>query len=325
MWLFDWLFKRKDGTTVDHAAGHNRDQDERFIDLPTCRFFGPSKSSPNGRFRIAWDSGEAGAETRKSGRYLLLDGEKIIVEGKMARPSHGAVANNGTFILIDDKQLAELSGALFAFDAHGSQLIARHFKANVFSCGISDDGRLAVCQTCNSSDENDSSILAVFDLSIGRELSTLTPELGWTTDYKFSTDGKTVGLHYRALGTFYYSLSGEFIDRSKWQDTCLTKGDYGTAIMMAEGLIKSAGGEMSSTLCSKIISCIGRITPQLEKADKQWQALAYKVHGICLEASGAPTDALVCYEKALALNPKVGVKRRADQLRKAMTLHGIKS
>lgn len=40
------------------------------------------------------------------------------------------------------------------------------------------------------------------------------------------------------------------------------------------------------------------------------------MRGMCLEASGMPRDALACYDKALVLNPKIGVKRRADQIRK---------
>lgn len=95
----------------------------------------------------------------------------------MTHPMHGAVANNGTFILADAKQNADLNDALSAFDIHGKQIILRNFKANIFNCGISDDGRLAACQTCNSSDENDSSILVIVDLE-GRELGAWIPESG---------------------------------------------------------------------------------------------------------------------------------------------------
>jgi hypothetical protein len=320
MGLLDWLFKRKEGMDQGHAAQSAAAPDERFIDVPSRRFFGPSSSSPSGRYRIAWNGGhgtETG-KTRRSGQYLLLDGQAVVAEGKMTRPMHGAVANNGTFILADAKQNADLSGALCAFDIHGKRIMLRNFKANIFNCGISGDGRLAACQTCNSPDENDSSILAIFDLTEGRELAAWIPESGWPADYTFPADGKTIGLGYRGLGTFYYSLTGDFPDRIGWQDACLAKGDYGTAIMMAEGLIKQAGRTMPQELSAKIIASIGRVAPQLVTADKQWQALALKAKGACLEAAGQPRDALSCYEKALALNPKIGVKRRAELLRKAI-------
>ncbi len=313
-WLFNWKRIAKSGVERPGSAPA-----DCFVDLPSHRFFGPSSESPDRRYKIAWNEGqstEGGAQTRKRGQYLLLDREKVIADGNLAHPIDGAVANNGNFIIIDAKQTAELSGSLHAFDAHGRRIFVRTFKANIFNCGISPDGRFAACQTCNSDDENDSGILAIFDLFGARELSTWTAESGWPTEYAFSPDGGTIGLGYRDLGTFRYSLSGDFIDREKWQDACLTKGDYGTAILMAEALAKNVGSKMSPELSSRIIACIQRITPQLAKADRQWQALALKVHGACLEASGMPQDALTCYDKALALYPKIGVKRRADQLRK---------
>lgn len=321
MGLFGWLFNRKERNTGDAGECPAFDQAESFIELPVRQFFGPSSSSPNHRYKIAWNEGhivEAGTQRAKTGRYLLFERERVVAEGRMTRPIHGTVANNGTFIVIDAEQIAELSGSFHAFDAHGRQTILRNFRANIFNCGISDDGRFGACQTCNSSDQNDSGILAIFDLVAARELSTWTAESGWPTEYTFPADGRTVGLGYRELGTFHYSLSGDFIDREKWQEACLTKGNYGTAIRMAEGLVERAGADMSPEVSSRIIACIRRITPQLAKADRQWQALALKVHGACLEASGMQRDALSCYDKALALYPKIGVKRRADQLRKAL-------
>lgn len=87
---------------------------------------------------------------------------------------------------------------------------------------------------------------------------------------------------------------------------------------MAEELIKQAGRTIPPELSAKIIASIGRIAPQLATADKQWQALSLKAKGACLEAAGQPRDALSCYERALALNPKIGVKRRAELLQKAI-------
>jgi tetratricopeptide (TPR) repeat protein len=47
-----------------------------------------------------------------------------------------------------------------------------------------------------------------------------------------------------------------------------------------------------------------------------WQARAWKLRGLCHEAIAEVSYALQAYERALALDPKVGVKRKVDQLRK---------
>lgn len=205
MGLFGWLFNQEERTTRNSAACSEPDQDKRFIDLPSRRFFGPFRSSANRRYKMAWNEGhlaDAGTQRRKTGRYLLLDGEKVVAEGRITRPTDGAVANNGTFVVIDAKQATDLSGALHAFDIHGKQIILRNFRANIFNCGISDDGRFAVCQTCNSSDENDSGIIAIFDLVAASELSTWMAESGWPSQYTFSPDGRTISLGYQDSGRF---------------------------------------------------------------------------------------------------------------------------
>ena len=333
-WL-DWVFRKSPSidqqTPVLPSSGQSQpstpggdfptfsshqpsNQNDEFFTLPSHQFYGQSSRSENGRYRVAWGK----MHGRRSGVYLLLEGNRILVEGGMIRPQWGQVANNGTFVLGDSKLDSALSGALFAFDVNGGALIRRDFKANIFNIGLSTDGHLAACQTCNSDSEKDSSILAVFDLIGKREIANWVPESGWANSYNFPADGTTICLEYRELGGFQYSLDGNFIDQSGWKDACLTKGGYGTALLMAEGLIKDAGPTIPYELAAKILASIERIEPQLVSADRGWQAIQFKTHGICLEVCGSQQEALNCYDKALALNPKIGVKRRADKLRKLL-------
>jgi hypothetical protein len=52
--------------------------------------------------------------------------------------------------------------------------------------------------------------------------------------------------------------------------------------------------------------------------ESRTRAWAYKLRGLCLETQDEMAIALRFYEKALTLDPKIGVKRRAEQLRKAL-------
>ncbi|MGO9684087.1 MAG: tetratricopeptide repeat protein [Beijerinckiaceae bacterium] len=236
----------------------------------------------------------------------------------MMRPDEGRVANNGTFVLNDHKRASALSGAFCAFDANGRKIIRRDFKANIFNSDLSRNGRFAACQTCNSPDANDSSILAIFDLIAAKEIASWTPLSGWPQFYEFFEDEERIGLGYRGLGVFRYSLQGDFVDRSAWYAACLTKGDYATTLLVAQRIMEDERGSISPELYSMLVACIDRVLPELSKADNGWHALAWRLRGMCLEASGALEAALSCYEKALKLNPKVGIKRRAAQLGKAL-------
>ncbi|WP_347338884.1 tetratricopeptide repeat protein [Bradyrhizobium nanningense] len=55
---------------------------------------------------------------------------------------------------------------------------------------------------------------------------------------------------------------------------------------------------------------------KLGARDDRTRARLLRSRGTCLEALADLKEALACYDKALSLDPKVGVKRRADSLRK---------
>jgi len=57
-----------------------------------------------------------------------------------------------------------------------------------------------------------------------------------------------------------------------------------------------------------------------QSKDDRTRAWALKLRGLCWESKASFAEALNCYDEALALDAKVGVKRRADQLRKALPM-----
>lgn len=84
-------------------------------------FTGHYSRSPNGRYIIAWrDANDAGthggARHAGHGRYLLIEGETVIADGRAERPNDGKVADNGTFVINDWLfSSVSLGGAFLAF------------------------------------------------------------------------------------------------------------------------------------------------------------------------------------------------------------------
>jgi hypothetical protein len=70
-------------------------------------------------------------------------------------------------------------------------------------------------------------------------------------------------------------------------------------------------------VAAKLIKATDRVLADKGVTDARIQARAMKLRGICLEAKGDLLEALGCYEQAIALDLNVGVKRRAEQIRKS--------
>jgi hypothetical protein len=179
-------------------------------------FFGQINVSTNRLFTLGWhDSHQKftvnGKIRNMPGRYILLEGENLILTGEMQRPNDGHVSNMGTFAFCDWTFTNELKGTFRVIDKSGKQLISHVFKANLYNCGISDDGLFAVCQTC-SSPHNDGDKLGFFDIKSGKLLWMLAPPTGAAEKYKFDVEKKILHLFFQEKGEFSYSFSGEFKD-----------------------------------------------------------------------------------------------------------------
>ena len=328
--MFEWLFYKKAQSRSDDAARRSalrvsasrlykgsarveiRDEGRGWLSIPATGFYGLYTRSPNGKFRIAWRDGGA---DRGNGHYVLICGEEIACCGEMERPQDGKVADNGVFILNDWQSSSNLASTFRAFRADGSKLIAQDYAANLFNNGLSADGRLAACQTCNSDDEDDSAILTVFDLTEGKELYRFRAESGWPNTYTFSPDGETLTLGYaNGGGKFAYKLDGTFIDRDAWIAARLNLGD----LYMVRRVIDGASGKPDPKAVEYLLAAVDRGLADSNWRDDKSQALGFRLRGEVLEAMGEVDHALESYDKALALYPKIGIKRRVNQLRKTM-------
>ncbi|MGO3927360.1 hypothetical protein [Rhodopseudomonas pseudopalustris] len=317
MGLRNWLFggsKAQVPKAADTEAPNGKSDDSIFgdiIDIPSRNFIGLSAKSPNRRFSIAWCDG--GPNQSRAGRYILLDRGKIVAEGKMARPNDGKVTDNGVFILNDWGDSESLSGVFAAFRPDGSTIVVRKFSANLYNNGLSADGTRAVCQTANAPG-GDGNLLTAFDLIHGNELGAWRPESGWARSYEFSEDGNTIRLIYPERGGFLYSVDGKFIDRMKWLAAGLACGDLRTV----ETLLAETDNAPPYPLVQQLLEALKVALSAPVNNSPNARARILRFRGICFEAIAESRAALEAYDEALALDPKIGVKRKADRLRKVV-------
>lgn len=290
---------------------------ERLITIDAIDFVGQFAKSSNGRFRLIWSDRNpegtiGGHPTEGFGRWALLEHDHLICEGRLERPQDGKVANDGTFIL-NDWMLGEgLKGRFVAFRHDGTAILARDIAANLMSNGLSNDGRFAICQTANAPGSADSCLYMLFDLTAAAEIARWEPEAGWADGYEFDTSARRVFLLRHGVERVGYHFDGTMIDRDDWQARRIAAGD----LVVIRSLLADANQMRDADSVARIIAGLDRAA---QDNDIHVRARALRVRGELLEETGDGAAALVAYDQALALDPQVGVTRRADRLRKALS------
>lgn len=280
----------------------------RIVSVPELDMIGLRLISRDRRFTLLWRDRYWADGRPIKGRYVLLDDDALVVDARMERPQEGKVADDGTFILNDSGDSQQLSGTFHAFRSDGSIILSRSYSANLLNNGLSDDGRLAVCQTANAPGSPDSSVLSVFDLVAGEEIETWTAESGWASSYEFPAGGDRIRMIRHDRVSLDYSLRGEFIDRRVWLKDEVSRG---TLYAIRKAL---ADGEAATGLSLGDLRAGVRV--DIAGEDQRFVADAWRLLGEIEEAAGDPAAALEAYDRALAVNPKVGVAKRAAALRK---------
>ena len=290
-----------------------------FICIDELHFYGEFHRSQNGRFILAWSdydpkSGAGGYRKKGYGRYILFDGDEIILKGKLGRPNDGKVSNNGTFILNDWMFGGGLKSVFYAFDVKGKQLIQHVCNANLLNNGLSNDGQYAVCQTCNS-DNEDGNKLFFFNLKEKRLMWKHEPEIGWADDYRFDTEKQILYLVYYNGRSYRYNFDGKFLDAEQWEKDIIEFGDGYNLIEVADR--KRQQLDSTNAALSSYDEVIDLLKKALDRGvSENTQARVHRSIGEIYLKRGEKNKAIEHFEKALSLNPKVGVKKLLGKLKK---------
>jgi len=319
MGLFDFLFGRGKSKLQSPALdAHEAEAKDGWLTLDKFSWFGAVRSSPSGQWMISWnESGYVvrdGIPTRPNGSWLLYEpqSKRVVKKGVMTCLSNGAVADNGTFVLVDMTLSNALQCTFYAFDAQGSCLMKRRLNALIMTTAISNQGRYALCMTA-SSPSDDGNSMFLFELATGAPVFSTTPATGWNDIYTIDDARGDVVVHSKKLGTFHYDKTGAFLDSEALQEATLRHGEYSGVFMTAEHILKS---QPSLERMREVLMAIERAFEAGGNRDPGWKATGLKLKGIAHEGLGEDDAAIVAYEEALALNQKIGVKRRLTFLLK---------
>lgn len=299
-------FFKEDNKSVDMSIT------DEFISIYDINFFGPCHKSSNNEYLVA--SMEGDWTSKKAGLVILILNDEIIFRTNPERPNDVKVANNGNFIVNDWLFTDSLKGIFFAFDKMGNVLIQKSFNANLHDNGISEDGNFAVCQTCNSNNE-DSSILTIFDLTEKKVLSQFVPITGWAKDYNFDIINNRIHLLYNNGECYRYDLSGTLLDKEKWELKCGNTDNPFELRIIAEQKIEELEKKPDGDSIEKINNLLLKAIKCDLKNYPNEKAMIYRRLGeVCLILN-REKQAIDYFEKAIKLYPKVGLKNKLNKLK----------
>ena len=116
------------------------------------------------------------------------------------------------------------------------------------------------------------------------------------------------------VGEFRYDRNGVFIDADKFARASLNSEDIGKSLRSTEELLKNP--QITQEQATKCLQVIEKARSNGAEKDVYGGPHSLKFKGMAHEALGNLPAALQAYDQALALNPKIGVKRKANSLRK---------
>ena len=278
---------------------------EGFLSISSLDFFGCYVTSPDGRFDLGFNSG---------GQFVLLEGNNLVLKGKVDAQIEGCVSNSGTFLLAAVISLETLRSELIAFDVHGKKIFTFEFKALLLSLAIAPTGRFAVSQA-GMSDSDDALVLAFFDIASATELWR-TPWYPRPDSYEFDEGHSELTLVYKNAGKFRFAFNGDFLDENRWLVNRLRLLGGKELISAVQGLI--AGG-LNSAHAEDVVTALLDVDSRAQ--DTEWpkeSAAVKRALGEVYEAIGRISDAMSSYELALRLDPKVGARKRYEALKKSI-------
>lgn len=319
MGLLDFLFGKTTTKATTPKSSNNKTDiqiEDSFITIKSIDYFGLYEKSKDGNWLISWRDKSQG---KSNGEYLLYDLAKneIATRGKLERPNSGHVANNGTFTIEDWMNSNSLIGTFNVFSSTGESLFKETLQANILNSGISTNGELAVCQTANNPNGDDGSVMLAVNVKTNSRLFKIHPEIGWADGYDFDEEKQLIKVVVNSVGKFSYDSNGNFIDAKKYIEARLNSTEYNIAILACDEIMKE--DNVSVEVAQSVFDSASKALAKGGVNDSSYKPIAYKSMGLAQLVMGNEKEALKNFDEAMKLNPKIGLKRKADSLRKKLT------
>ena len=272
-------------------------------------FYGNKQYSPNRTFCVSYADGHYENDKWKNGDIALIKDNKLLVKKKLQRPNDCFVSNDGIVIACDWLNSDELIGRFLIFNSTGEELFSKKTTANLGNCAISDNSQIALFETHNS-DTSDGDKIFIVDISQKQVIHKFERPSSFNSAI-IDTEAKRIKLKDHKGFVFEIDFEGNQTNAEEYENHILTKGSvYDRLWVYADkpDEIKLKDPKYLELLITALTDTDASYSFGKDKI--------YRMIGEYYEANDNIEQTIENWEKAVSINPKVGVKRKLDNLKK---------
>jgi hypothetical protein len=272
-------------------------------------FYGSEKYSANSKYCVIYGDGYFENEKWKNGNLALIKGTQLTFKKKIQRPNDCYVSNNGIVICCDWLNSEELIGKFLIFGSTGEQLFVKKTTANLGACGISDNGKIALFETYSSETEDGDKIF-IIDVGAKAIVSSFDRPSAFN-NVIIDTTEKRIKLIDNRKFIFEIDFEGNQTNQAEYENQIMTQGSVYDRLCLYSS--KPDEVKFSDRVYKEILenALIDNDASYSFGKDR-----VFRMMGEYFEANGDIQRTIDNWEKAIEINPKVGVKRKLDTLRK---------
>ena len=273
-------------------------------------FYGNSKFSPDKKYCVSFCEGHQDSSRWKNGSIALLHEQALLYKNKAQRPNDCKVTNDGFVICCDWLNSEEgLTGKFLVFNPAGEVIFSKKTTANLGNCAISDDSKFAIFETY-ASETTDSDKIFVVDVDAKKIISKFERPYAFN-DVEIDTTRHRIVLKNNKGFSFEIDFKGKQTNKEEYQGFVLKNGSVLDKVCFYEELPEKIRYKSDGYLES-----LDRALTNRESLDYFGKDKVYRSIGDYHEANGNSAEAITNWEKAIEINPKIGVKRKLDALKK---------
>lgn len=274
-------------------------------------FYGSDEYSPNQEYCVSFCDGYYNNDKWENGDIALVKGETLLFKKKIKKPDECHVSDDGIVICCDLQNSNILSGCFLIYNATGKRIFSIKTTANIGASAISANSKIAIFET-GSSNTDDSNKIFVVDIE-GKKIIQQFKNPSYFISANIDTDNKLIKFIDPKGFTFEIDFEGNQTNKDDYEKQIMSQGSVCDRLWLY--------GKKSNDVKYKDANYLALLINSLTDKSASYvygKDCIYRKIGEYYEASGDIINTIENWEKAIQINPKIGVKRKLEVLKKKL-------